>query len=158
MNRETKNERHLEEAYLILRKKLDSISSSFRISQEEAEDLIQDGYLKLKEKEIDNREEAKGKLWVTIKNLAIDSFRRKKQTIEISQCEIIYNETDNMDAGNIYFQIKQLLTPLQNRIMTLLIQEDLDYPEIASRLNMKEGAVRTAVSRARKILKEKLER
>lgn len=158
MNRETKNERHLEEAYLILRKKLDSISSSFRISPEEAEDLIQDGYLKLKEKEIDNREEARGKLWVTIKNLAIDSFRRKKQTIEISQCEIIYNETDNMDEGNIYIQIKQLLTPLQNRIMTLLIKEDLDYPEIASRLNMKEGAVRTAVSRARKILKEKLER
>lgn len=158
MERETINERHLEEAYLVLRKRLDALSNTFMVSREDAEDLVQEGYLRLKEKEIKNPEEAKGKLWITIKNLAIDGFRRKKKEVEIENFDITLQDNSDIDAKLIFRQFKDILSPLQNQIMTLLVKEDLDYPEIASRLNMKEGAVRTSVSRARKLLKEKLER
>lgn len=157
MEKETTNKSHLEEAYLILRNKLDTLSNTFMVSRDDAEDLVQEGFLKLENKKIRNPEEARGKLWTTIKNLAIDRFRRKRKMIDIGQYELHCIEHIGIDTNLIFQQLTEILSPLQNQIMTLLIKEELDYPEIAERLNMKEGAVRTAVSRARKILKEKLE-
>lgn len=158
MTPETEKERHLEAAYLILRNKLDAVSHTFMVSREDAEDLIQDGYIKLKGKELCSSVEAKCKLWITIRNLAIDGFRRKKTKVDISNCEFHFDDNDNLDTGLIYGQMKDILSPLQHKIMTLLVKDDLDYREIAERLGMNEGSVRTAVSRARKLLKEKLER
>lgn len=157
MEKETTNKSHLEEAYLILRNKLDTLSNTFMVSRDDAEDLVQEGFLKLENKKMRNPEEARGKLWTTIKNLAIDRFRRKRKMIDIGQYELPCIEHIGIDTNLIFQQLTEILSPLQNQIMTLLIKEELDYPEIAERLNMKEGAVRTAVSRARKILKEKLE-
>ena len=54
-------------------------------------------------------------------------------------------------------KVDMLLNTLENnKIMTMLIEDDLDYPEIAEKLNMKESAVRTNICRARKLLKKNM--
>ena len=148
----------LEEAYITLNRRLDAIKSIYQISEDEAADLLQDGYLRLKETPLNDINEAKGKFWTTVKNLAIDKFRSKKQHVAIhEECVTHLVKEDNLeyDCEALIKQMKEILTPIQFKIMKLLI-DDFEYSEIAVVLNMTEGAVRTNVSRARKLLKEKL--
>lgn len=148
----------LEEAYLNLRKRLDLIGSSFRLSKEDAEDVIQEGYLRLSDKEMTDEPSAKGKFWVTIRNIIIDRSRKKKEITSFPIEELTTDE--DVDASLEYeflqVQMSKTLTKNQLNIMKLLVDEGLDYPEIAERLNMKESAVRTTVCRVRKILKERI--
>lgn len=159
MEEQNHNTRYLEEAYRSLHNKLTSVGKICNLPESEAEDLIQEGFIRLYGQNVETEQEAKGKLWVTIRNLWVDRFRKERKYINVSSYEkydSFQTDNDNLDYDFICRQIKSLLSPLQNQIMTLLIGEELDYAEIAAKLKMKEGAVRTNVSRARKILKEKL--
>lgn len=150
---------HLEEAYISLQKKLASVEKICNVSKNEAEDLIQEGYLKLAGKSLKTENEAKGKLWTTIRNLSIDRFRRNQKIVSMpseDELDKSYIDYHNLDYDIIKRQIHKILSPLQNRIMSMLINDNMDYPEIAAKLGMNEGTIRTNVSRARKILKEKL--
>lgn len=148
----------LEEAYLSLRKRLDMAAHSFPLSKDDMEDVIQEGYVRLAEKGITDDSEAKGKFWVTVRNIMIDKFRKKRENISFDHAEITIPEDShfNLEYDLIRNQMKKILTPRQIKIMTLLTEEELDYPEIAARLNMKEEAVRTSVCRTRKLLKQKI--
>ena len=150
----------LEEAYTTLRNRLAAVANSCNVSKEEAEDLIQESYIRLSDKDIISKEEAKGKFWTTVRHLAIDKFRRQKIVTALDnevKC-IDFYDGNYYDRERIIKQMKSLLSPLQFRIMIMLVVDELEYSEIAKILNMNEGAVRTGVSRARKLLKEKLER
>lgn len=152
------NSKPLDEAYLLLRAKLSSIKKTFNVSDSDAEDLIQEGYLRLVDKNIETSDEAKGKLWTTVRHLSIDIFRKEKKMTAIEALQNnSYIDSNNLDYDFIKSQLDKILSPLQREIMRLLIEDELDYPEIAERLQMKEGAIRTNVSRARKLLKERIE-
>ena len=148
----------LEEAYFTLRLRLNSVSNTCKVTEEEAEDLIQEGFLRLHDKELKSAEEAKGKLWTTIRNLAVDRFRRQKFKSPLDSFEGEYHVDDLSftDREVLFKEMKKILSPLQFKIMTLLAGKEMDYHEIAAFLDMEEGAIRTHVSRARKILRDKL--
>lgn len=148
----------LEDAYLSLRKRLDLIGKNFSVTANEAEDIIQEGYLRLIDKNFSNEAEAKGSFWVTIRNLCVDRFRKSKkiECIKESDLDVIEDFHYDLEYRLLREQIQQILSPLQNKIMTMLIEDDLDYPEIAEKLNMKESAVRTNICRARKLLKKNM--
>lgn len=150
----------LEQAYDTLRKKLDVMGDRFNVPKTDMEDMIQEGYLRLADNDIKKEKEALGKLWVTIRNLSIDRFRKNKKEsfFPIESLNDLSGESHNrLDYDFLRLQMKALLSPLQYEIMNLLIVKDLDYSEIAACLKISENAVRTHVCRARKILKEKLE-
>lgn len=149
----------LDQAYATLRKKLDVIGDNFKVSPSDAEDLIQEGYLRLVENDIKIEKEAEGWLWITMRNLSVDWFRKFKKLSSISDHDFEdfrQEDSHHLDCDLLCVQMKSLLSPLQFKIMTLLVVDELDYPEIAKKLKMTEGAVRTNVSRARKILKQKM--
>ena len=153
----------LEEAYQHLRNKLNIYGKMYNLSDADCQDLLHDSYIKLSSTKIESKLEARGKLWVTLKNLAIDRLRSSKvleyrESIE-ADSQILSEEDDflkNDNCRHIIDEMRSILTPLQLQIMILLGVEGFDYPDIARKLDMNEGAVRTNVSRARKILKEKL--
>lgn len=152
---------YLEEAYKELRERLVYFGRQYKIGYGDFEDSLHDGYLRLAEKQAMGETEAKGRLFVTVRNLILDKLRSAKVSrgVGLNEAENIADSNylrpfDN--DSNILRQMKCLLTKQQFEIMMLRAVENLDYPEIASRMNMTEGAVRTNVSRARKILKEKL--
>lgn len=150
----------LENAYAVLRERLDSMGDNFHVSRSDMEDLIQEGYLRLMDSDLKQEKEALGKLWVTMKNLSIDLFRKKKRHSSISDDamkELSQESGSFTDYDFLRIQMKSVLSPIQYEIMTLLAVKEYDYSEIAESLDMTENAVRTNVSRARKILKEKLE-
>ena len=154
------NKKVIDEAYISLHEKLASLGKSYGISESQAEDLLNEGYLRLSDKPISSENEAKAKFWITIKNLYVDNFRKQKKLVPLNNNELLYkfyNDRHNIDYELIKSQMELYLSPIQLKIMTLLVDQDMDYPEIAETLSMSEGAVRTNVCRARKILKENLE-
>lgn len=159
MAKEEKYSSPLEKAYITLRNRLDIIGDNFKVSTDDAEDLIQESYLRLMDNDIKAEKEAEGRLWITMRNLSVDWFRRFKRVTYFSHTNLPTLKQEDacqLDCELVRFQMKSLLTPVQFKIMTLLVVDELDYPEIAKILKMTEGAVRTNVSRARKILKQKM--
>lgn len=151
----------LEKAYKSMREKLDSMGNLYNLPPEDMEDALQEGFLRLSSHGMDQSDQVKGKLWVTVRNLVIDSFRKRKPVVNLSEIEeeisSVVTPTFDIDYPAIRKQMKEILSPQQWKIMHLLVEEGMDYPEIAENLGMAEGAVRTHVSRARKLLREKME-
>ena len=151
----------LESAYVDLRGRLASFARSFKVSEDDASDALQDSYLRLQGRPIRSEEEAQGTLVVTLRRILIDRWRssKRKATEKIDELSIVDDSASILSApseGDIINRLRACLSPLQFEIMRLLVIEDLDYPEIAERMNMREGTIRTNVSRARKTLRENL--
>lgn len=147
----------LEEAYTRLRSKLRAIARSYNLPGEDVADALHESYLRLHGTAMPSTEAAAGSMAVTLRNLILDFIRkvRRRKNLPLEEAlQIHTSESSKLGADDIIDEMRRTLSSLQFQIMTMLAVEELDYPEIAVRLGMTEGAVRTNVSRARKILRE----
>ena len=148
-------------------KKLYNFGYSILKSQEEAENLIQDVYLNLWENryQVEKDSSIKYYLFTIAYNSAISIIRKKaresefieylKSLQEINEepvnVELEYNElTNKLD------EIIKALPQRQKEVYLLHKVEGLKYKEIAERLNISENTIENHMSRALKIIREKL--
>ena len=144
-------------------------------NQEDADDLVQETYLKAY-RFIDKYDEgtnAKAWLFKILKNAYINEYRKRvKQPTKVDYEEIVaYHDTDddrisgysdlreeiflNMMGDEVTSAINSL--PLDFRTVILLCDiEGFTYEEIASIIDVPIGTVRSRLFRARNLLKEKL--
>lgn len=151
----------LVETYGELRQRLLAYGRRCGVGDEDIADALQDCYLRLHNKPIESRSEAHGKFIVAFKHLLIDTIRSRRRRFTTTA-------VDNLcvaDTDYVAFKeavewerhvMESYLTRQQATILKLRIHHGMEYSEIAGRLGINEGAVRTAVCRSRKILKEKL--
>lgn len=131
-------------------------------SDELAEDLTQDCLMKLwtiREK-IDSYSNPEALAMTIIYRMALNDLRGRHQTVEISNdlmpgCEsspeeLIVIAEDNSTADRIIAQ----LPDAQRAIITMRHIDGLDNSEIAAIVGSSEGAVRTALCRARRHIAE----
>lgn len=150
----------LEEAYLDLRHRLRSFGAHYKISADDVDDLLHDAYLRMHGQTYCEPQKAKGRMYVILRNLIIDKLRllQRRNTLDLTNYEDCIeseiHETEDKEWVRNF--LDRYLTEVQKKIMTLLINHDMEYSQIASELGMSEAAVRTNVSRARKTLKEQL--
>lgn len=161
MSLDANNKDALEIAYSSLRQRLDELGKKYEIDFADVQDSLQDGYLRLANKNIKCENEAKGKLYVTVRNLIIDRLRRKStnrivRLDEVDDVDSVPNWDESEKAEDLMEKMRSAISSQQLGIMKMLSVDGLDYKEIAKELNMTEGAVRTCVSRARKKLIEKM--
>lgn len=147
----------LTSSFLDLRGKLHHIAMRFLQSDEDAEDALQDTWLKLSAKgSVGSSFEARNKLVAVLRNICIDRLRRIP-TIPIEDTEAARTlgcETPIEDIERLEALLKANLTPLQRRIYTLVVHEGMEYDEIATLLNMSVEAVRMNMSRTRHKIRE----
>ena len=144
-------------------------------NQEDADDLVQETYMKAY-RFIDKYDEgtnAKAWLFKILKNAYINDYRKKvKQPTKVDYEEIVaYHDTDddrisgysdlreeiflNMMGDEVTSAINSL--PIDFRTVILLCDiEGFTYEEIASIIDVPIGTVRSRLFRARNLLKEKL--
>jgi RNA polymerase sigma-70 factor (ECF subfamily) len=144
-------------------------------NQEDADDLVQETYLKAY-RFIDKYDEgtnAKAWLFKILKNAYINEYRKKvKQPTKVDYEEIVaYHDTDDdhitgysdlreeiflhMMGDEVTSAINSL--PIDFRTVILLCDiEGFTYEEIASIIDVPIGTVRSRLFRARNLLKEKL--
>jgi RNA polymerase sigma-70 factor (ECF subfamily) len=135
------------------------------VSREEAEDATQEILLKLwrnKEKIADYKNVEAFSMTMT-KNFCLDRLKSKQaQNLKIVHSNYqdhntsLQKEVENKDSVNWVSKIIEELPEQQKIILQLRDIEEYDFDEIAKVVDMNPTAIRVALSRARKTIREKL--
>ena len=138
-----------------------------RMPKTDAEDLLQDMYLKLWQKRDDLKEEADTQAYlVTImKNLFVDQRRHKRidasEDIEAHASPPDERSLDEqIGSRDEVQQVEGLIRQLSERdakIIQMHLMEDRSYEEIESDTGLSQGNIRIIVMRAKKKLKQQFQ-
>ena len=136
-------------------------------NRDDAEDLIQETLLKayrgLHTFEYGTNE--RGWLCTIMRNTFINAYRSKKAAPEMIRPEKIENITPSTEPGidedrhGLHDEVANAFAALphkQREVLYLREFEDLDYEEIADRIRVPVGTVRSRISRGRAFLSEAL--
>jgi|SRR5690625_5136957 len=140
------------------------IAKRILISAEEAEDAVQEVLLKLWDgkSKIKNYRSPEAYAITMTKNYCLDRLRLK----EASNLKLVhsnYQSSENLEKKiesgqevELLFQILEMLPPRQRIVLQLRDVEGFEFSEIAEILKSNETAVRVALSRARKSIRDQL--
>ncbi len=159
----------LTETYGRLRKMFRAGAGRILGDAEEADDVLQDAFLRLWNKgyRVEGRKDAEALISRAVRNESIDRLRRRKQRPR-SFTEVGSAETERLTADayedtrkateltlrRVEAIIAGELTPLQKQILRLHEYEGVTLERIAEKLEMNAPAVRMQLSRARKTIRE----
>ena len=134
---------------------------------QDAEDLLQDMYLKLWQKREDLKEETDTQAYLVtmMKNLFIDQRRHKhldaSEAIEAHASPPDERSLDHqIDARDEVQQVEGLIRKLSERdakIIQMHLMEDRSYEEIENDTGLSQGNIRIIVMRAKKKLKQQFQ-
>lgn len=147
----------LTSSFIDLREKLHHIALRYLQNDEDAKDVLQDTWLRIKLKSsVSDSEEAKNKLICVLRNVCIDKLRKKKvQALDdIIVPSALQYEMEIDDIKAYEKMLQEGLTPLQQQIFNLVVHDGYDYEQIAKELSLTVEAVRMNMSRARKKIRE----
>ncbi|PKP24179.1 MAG: RNA polymerase subunit sigma-70 [Bacteroidetes bacterium HGW-Bacteroidetes-2] len=150
---------------LPLKDKVYRLAKRILISQDEAEDAVQEVFLKLwnAKDRLDNYTNPEAFTMTMTKNYCLDRLKSK----QASNLKIVHHNFKSNDSGaeaqleskegiGMVFDIMKKLPEQQRIILQLRDIEEYDFKEIAKILEMNETAIRVNLSRARKAVREQL--
>jgi RNA polymerase sigma factor (sigma-70 family) len=128
----------------------------------EAEDILQEGFVKIFNGIKDFRQEAKLETWITriMVNTALNVQRRKLYLYPMVDVEEINLPDTEISISGIHF--KQLLEMIQTLpqgcqiVFNLFAIEGFSHKEIAEQLGISEGTSKSQFARAKSLLQAKL--
>ena len=128
----------------------------------EAEDILQESFVKIFQSIKDFRQEAKLETWITriMVNTALNSQRKKLYLYPMVDVEEINLPTDEVSLTGINFN--QLLEMVQSLpqgcqvVFNMFAIEGFSHKEIAEMLGISEGTSKSQYARARSLLQSKL--
>ena len=132
---------------------------------EEAEDVVQETFIRLwnRRDKLDEYRSVEALAMITTKNLCLDKIKARRYPVENMEnhrqfVENLPSETKADHADLIYgiHQAIKLLPEQQQIIIHLRDIEGYEFEEIAAIVDMNENAIRVALSRARKKIRELL--
>ena len=146
-----------------LREKLLSYSLNILENRDDAEDTVQEAFLKLWNirEQLDNYTNVGGLAMQTTKNICIDKLRTRKFSVEPEDFQIGFNsqtpysELEKKDSIDLVRKIMNELPELQKRIMTMRDIDGYELAEIAQITGTQISAVTMNLSRARKKVRER---
>lgn len=151
----------LTSSFMDLRDKLHHIALRYLQNDEDAKDVLQESWLKLKLKNnVSDPNEARNKLVCVLRNVCIDRLRRTnmKTIDEVKTPVSLQYEMEVEDINTLENLLKEELTPLQQQIFNLVTHEGFDYEQIAKELSMSVESVRMNMSRTRRKIRETYKR
>lgn len=139
-------------------KRLFLIALSFTANQYDAEDIIQNSFMKLLKSKTEFEDDEHIDKWLTSvtvnesKNLLKSAIRKKSADFEdyIATCSFESDKSEDL------FNAVMSLSKKLRTVIHLFYYEDMSIKEIADMLNIKQSAVKTRLCRAREQLKIKL--
>jgi RNA polymerase sigma factor (sigma-70 family) len=132
---------------------------------EEAEDIVQETFIRLwnRRDKLDEYRSVEALAMITTKNLCLDKIKARRYPVENMEnhrrfIENIAEETkaDHSDLIQGIHQAMKSLPEQQQMIVHLRDIEGYAFEEIAEIVDMNENAIRVALSRARKRIRELL--
>lgn len=142
--------------------KLYRLAKRILVSKDEAEDAVQEVFLKLwngKEK-IENYKNPEAFAITMTKNYCLDRLK-SKQASNLKIVHSNYQTSENIekkieanDGVEMVFRIMETLPEQQKIVLQLRDVEQFEFSEIAIMLDSNETAIRVALSRARKTVRD----
>jgi len=159
------NQKEFLETVLPFKDKVFRLAKRLLVSSDEAEDATQELYFKLwkNKSKIENYDNVEAYAMMMTKNYCLDQLKSKRA----SNMTLVHSNYKDESSGtletNIEFKdsaniIKKMMNELpekQRTIIQLRDVENYEYHEIGKIMNMEPTAIRVALSRARKTLREK---
>lgn len=143
------------DTFVELQKKLNRAATQLLNDQSEAEDAVQDTFCNLWNKDLpETSEEARYKLFAVLRNVCLNKLKKKQRYFQIIDNEVILTEEQYEESEQIKKLLFSSLTPLQKKILQMIVSDDMDYEEVAKRLDLSVESVRMNVCRARKKMRE----
>jgi len=142
--------------------KLYRLAKRILVSKDEAEDAVQEVFLKLwnGKQNIENYKNPEAFAITMTKNYCLDRLKSK----QASNLKIVHNNyqtSENIekkieanDGVEIVFKIMETLPEQQRIVLQLRDVEQFEFSEIAQMLDSNETAIRVALSRARKTVRD----
>lgn len=152
-----------EQIYRLFAGKMFALCLKYSRNKEEAEDNLQDGFIQIfdKIKQFKNAGSFEGWMKRIMINTALQKYRDKStlnvvyDDIEDENVEIEIDE-DNISLDDLLKLIQEL--PNQYRLVfNMYVLDGYSHKEISKELRISEGTSKSNLSRARAILKDKLE-
>ena len=134
------------------------------VSSDEAEDAVQEVFLKLWKvrDKIDNYRSPEAFAVTMTKNYCLDRLK-SKQASNLKIVHSNYKNSENIERAieanegvELLTKIMKTLPEKQKMIMQLRDIEQFEFAEISQMLEINETAIRVALSRARKVVREQL--
>ncbi|WP_347374668.1 RNA polymerase sigma factor [Aequorivita sp. Q41] len=144
--------------------KLYRLAKRILTSTDEAEDAVQEVFLKLwkGKKNIENYKNPEAFAITMTKNYCLDRLKSKQASnlkIVHSNYQTSENIEKNIEANDgvaIVFKIMETLPEQQKIVLQLRDVEQFEFSEIAKMLDSNETAIRVALSRARKTVRDEM--
>lgn len=139
-------------------KRLFLIALSFTANQYDAEDILQNSFMKLLKAKMEFKDDEHIDKWLTSvtvnesKNLLKSAFRKKSADFEDYISTYSFESEKSEDLFNAVMSLPKKL----RTVIHLFYYEDMPIKEIADMLNIKQSAVKTRLCRAREQLKIQL--
>ena len=145
--------------------KMYAVCLRYADDEEEASDMLQDGFIRVFENLSSFRHRGSFEGWVRriMINTALEKFRRKKNFYSLNDEEegkvepSEENTLDDLFAKELIGMIQEL-TPQYRMVFNLYALEGYSHKEIAGMMGISEGTSKSNLARARTILQEKLKK
>lgn len=157
------NRRMQEELYRRFSPRMYAVCLRYAGKAEEAEDILQEGFIKVFKKMDSFRGDGSFEGWMRriFVNTAIEHFRRKRYLMPVTEKEENsmeggYNSAlDDLGAKDILALVQEL-SPGYRTVFNLYVVEGYTHKEIADMLGISEGTSKSQLSRAKVILQDKV--
>lgn len=149
-------------AFTTMREQMLSLAERITGNRDDAADAVQDAFVKLWQQRdrYESSRHAKGAGMMTVRTTSIDMARRNnRQTdVPVEEATGTVEETTNEERSLAYQQVRRIidneLSDKQRTIIDLRELEEMEFDDIANRLNITAANVRVELSRARKRVRE----
>jgi RNA polymerase sigma factor (sigma-70 family) len=155
------NRRMQEELYRRFSPRMYAVSLRYAGNSEEAEDILQEGFIKVFKKMDSFRGDGSFEGWMRriFVNTAIEHFRRKRYLMPVTEKEETTLEgkytsvLDDLGAKDIMALVQEL-SPGYKTVFNMYVVEGYTHKEIAGMLGISEGTSKSQLSRAKVILQD----
>ena len=157
------SQRAQKELYELFKAKMFGVCLRYSNNYEDAEDILQDGFLKVFEKigQFAFRGAFEGWMRRIMVNTALERYKKESQVINIGDNIKDYEEISdaeihsNMSAQELV-KFVQELSPKYRLVFNMYAIEGYSHKEISNALDISEGTSKSNLSRARSILQDKV--
>jgi RNA polymerase sigma factor (sigma-70 family) len=155
------NRRMQEELYRRFSPRMYAVCLRYASSSEEAEDILQEGFIKIFKKLGSYRGDGSFEGWIrrVFVNTAIEHFRRRRYLQPVTEKEEntiegkLLSVLDDLAEKDILELIKQL-SPGYRTVFNMYVVEGYTHKEIGEMLAISEGTSKSQLSRAKVILQD----
>lgn len=158
------NQQEFKQQFIPYHRMLFRVAFNLTGNTQDAEDLLQDTYLRIWQKRelLAQNGVNEAYLIIMMRHLHLDKIRQKtldtsqqlKYANELSENDTPESRTEREDEAFLMKDLIAHLPPRERDIMTMYLLEELSYEEMETSTGIRQGNLRQIVTRTRKRLKE----